>query len=605
MTHSLPRLLGLALLVSVVGFSLAPRPVHVFVAGDSTAAEKRADRRPETGWAERLQAFFDPDDVRVVNLARNGRSTRTFLSEGRWDALLDEVRPGDVVLIQFGHNDQSESKPDRYTPPDAFQANLRRFVADVRQRDATPVLMTPVVRRRFDDEGRFYDVHGAYPDLTRAVAAETGAALLDVHRTSEAVLRAWGAEGSKDLFLILAPGEHPNYPDGLDDNTHFSPLGASIAARLVAEGIRDAGLDLAEHLLLKDPPRANAVVDDEYEGPPGAPADGARQFATVGAALAAVPDAHTGPYRVLVRAGRYREKLTVTAPDVHFVGAGRDETVLTFDAHGDTPGLDGEPLGTWGSATLTIRAPGFRAEHLTVENAFDYPANAALAADDPAKVRNPQAVALMLDEGSDRAVLADVAVTGYQDTFFAEAGRAYVVGSLVSGHVDFIFGAGQVVFDRCEIRSRDRARKDPTGYVTAPSHRAAVPYGFLFVDSRFTREPGVEDGSVRLGRPWHPGNDTTANGSAVFARSWMDAHVGPDGYAPISSRSASGERVWYDLEPTSRFFEWATVGPGAYVGPRRPQLLGRVVDAYTPSAVLAGWNPDLSRSDGPCCQGPR
>ena len=213
---------------TLAGFVLAPRPVHVFVAGDSTAAEKRADRRPETGWAEHLQSYFDTDDVRVVNLARNGRSTRTFIEEGRWASLLDEVRPGDYVVIQFGHNDQSESKPDRYTPPDAFQANLRRFVADVRQREATPVLMTPVVRRRFDEAGQFYDVHGPYPDLTRAVADETGAPLVDMHRASEATLRAWGAEGSKDLFLILAPGESPNYPDGLDDNTHVSPLGASV-----------------------------------------------------------------------------------------------------------------------------------------------------------------------------------------------------------------------------------------------------------------------------------------------------------------------------------------------------------------------------------------
>ena len=127
----LSRFSGLALIVLLAGFVLAPRPVHVFVAGDSTAAEKRADRRPETGWAEHLQSYFDTDDVRVVNLARNGRSTRTFIEEGRWDALLEEVRPGDVVLIQFGHNDQSESKLDRYTPPVAFQANLRRFVAVV------------------------------------------------------------------------------------------------------------------------------------------------------------------------------------------------------------------------------------------------------------------------------------------------------------------------------------------------------------------------------------------------------------------------------------------------------------------------------------------
>ncbi|PAP75403.1 pectinesterase family protein [Rubrivirga marina] len=586
------QLLGLALLAALAGFAFAPRPVHVFVAGDSTAADKRAERRPETGWAERLQSYFDTDDVRVVNLARNGRSTRTFLEEGRWASLLEEVRPGDVVLIQFGHNDQSESKPDRYTPPDAFQANLRRFVADVRAKEATPVLMTPVVRRRFDDAGRFHDVHGEYPDLTRAIAEETGAPLVDLHRSSEAALRAWGAEGSKDLFLVFGPGEHANYPDGLDDNTHFSPLGASVMARLAAEGIRDAGLGLADHLLLDAPPAWDAVVGDPAGL--GPEAEGARRFETIGAALDAIPPERDGPYRVLVGDGRYREKLTVTDPEVHLVGESRDGAVLTYDAHGDTPGPDGERLGTWGSATLTVRAPGFRAETLTIENAFDYPANAALSDDDPAKVANPQAVALMLDEGSDRAVLSEATVTGYQDTFFAESGRAYVWRSLVSGHVDFLFGGGQVVFDESVIVSRDRADKNPTGYVTAPSTRVGYPFGFLFVDSRLEKEPGVEAGSVRLGRPWHPGNDSTANGSAVFVRTWMDDHVGADGYAPISGRGPDGERIWYDLEPTSRFFEWGTTGPGAHVGPRRPQLTGAQAAGYTPGHVLDGWRPARS-----------
>ena len=589
MTARSIRPVGVLALLVLAGFALAPRPVHVFVAGDSTAAEKRAERRPETGWAEMLQAYFDTDDVRVVNLARNGRSTRTFIEEGRWASLLEEVRPGDYVVIQFGHNDQSESKPDRYTPPDAFRANLRRFVADVREREATPVLMTPVVRRRFDDAGRFYDVHGDYPDLTRAVAEETGAPLVDLHRTSEAALREWGEEGSKDLFLILDPGEHANYPDGLDDNTHFSPLGASVMARLAAEGIRDAGLGLAEHLLLDAPPAWDAVVGDPAGL--GDEAEGARRFVTIGAALDAIPTERDGPYRVLVADGRYREKLTVTAPDVHLVGESRDGAVLTYDDAARTPGSDGEPVGTSGSATLTVTAPGFRAETLTIENAFDYPAAAAAEDHSPS---GAQAVAVRLAAGSDRAVFSEVTITGYQDTFFPDVGRAYVWRSLVSGHVDFIFGAGQVVFDESTILSRDRAEKSPTGYVTAPSTRMGHPFGFLFLDCRFEKEPGVPAGSVGLGRPWHAGNDPAANGSAVFVRTWMDDHVAADGYYPISGRTPGGERVWYDLEPASRFFEWGTTGPGAHVGPRRPHLTDAQTAQYTPDGVLAGWHPARS-----------
>ena len=580
-----PRLILPALaLLALAGFALAPRPVHVFVAGDSTAAEKRAERRPETGWAERLQGYFDTDDVRVVNLARNGRSTRTFIGEGRWASLLEEVRPGDYVLIQFGHNDQSESKPDRYTPPDAFRSNLRRFVADVREREATPVLMTPVVRRRFDDAGAFYDVHGAYPDLTRAVAEETGAPLVDMHRASEAALREVGEEASKGWFLVLAPGDAPNYPAGLDDNTHFSPRGAAAMARLAAEGIRDAGLGLAEHLILEAPPSWDAVVGGEG-------LDGVAHFATVGAALGAVPAERDGPYRVLVRDGRYREKLTVEAPDVHLVGESRDGAVITYDDSAGSPDAAGASVGTSGSATVTVAAPGFRAETLTIENAFDYPAAAAAAAGDPS---GAQAVALKLGAGSDRAVLSEVAVTGYQDTFLPDAGRAYVWRSLVSGHVDFIFGAGQVVFDDCVILSRDRAGKDPTGYVTAPSTLMGHPFGFLFVDSRFEKEDGVPAGSVGLGRPWHAGNNPAANGSAVFIRTWMDDHVAEDGYYPISGRTAGGDRVWYDLEPTSRFFEWRTEGPGAHVGPRRPQLTAEQAEWYTADHVLQGWRPARS-----------
>ena len=590
--HALSRLSGLALVVLLVGFVLAPRPVHVFIAGDSTAAEKRADRRPETGWGEHLQAFFDTDDVRVVNLARNGRSTRTFIEEGRWASLLEEVRPGDVVLIQFGHNDQSESKLDRYTPPVAFQANLRRFVADVRQLDATPVLLTPIVRRRFDADGQFYDVHGAYPDLTRAVARETGAALVDMHRASEAVLRERGEEGSTSLFLRLAPGEHANYPDGLDDNTHLSPLGASVMARLAAEGLRDTGLPLAERLLLAEPVAWDAIVGDPAGLRPEA--EGAARFETVGAALAAIPAERDGPYRVLIGDGRYREKLIVAAPDIHLVGESRDGTVLTFDDASGMLGPDGQAVGTSGSATIRVSAPGFRAETLTIENAFDYPANEAKPDGDPTKLGSPQGVALTLDAGSDRTVLSEVALIGYQDTFFPDAGRTYVWRSRIAGHVDFIFGGGQVVFAECVILSRDRADKNPTGYVTAPSTRASLPFGFLFVDTRFEKEPGVLAGSVRLGRPWHPGNDPTANGSAVFVRSFMDDHVGEDGYAPISGRTADGERVWYDLEPTSRFFETETTGPGAHIGPRRPQLLLEAAAAYTPGRVLSGWRPTRS-----------
>lgn len=224
------------------------QPVTVFLAGDSTMAPKQENRRPETGWGEQLQKRFDEQRVRIDNHAANGRSTRTFISEGRWQTLIDKVKEGDYVLIQFGHNDESKEKVDRYTPPDDFRHNLERFVAEVRAKKATPVLLTPVMRRRFDQDGKFYDVHGEYPDLTRRVAAGQKVALVDMHRMSEKVLVKYGPEESRKLFLQLKAGENPNYPNGVEDNTHFSPLGADIMAALAVDGLRGQKLGLVKFL---------------------------------------------------------------------------------------------------------------------------------------------------------------------------------------------------------------------------------------------------------------------------------------------------------------------------------------------------------------------
>ena len=239
---------ALLLIMSLVASALAKEPITVYLAGDSTMAQKQPDKRPETGWGEALQKFFDERRVRVENHAQNGRSTRTFISENRWQAIIAKLKPGDYVLIQFGHNDESKEKTDRYTPPEDYRRNLVRFIKDVREKRATPVLLTPVMRRRFDRQGVFQDTHGEYPDIVRSVAAEQKVALIDMHRKSEKVLKGYGPEESRKLFLQLKPGENPNYPQGIEDNTHFSPLGAETMARLAVEGIREQKLGLAKFL---------------------------------------------------------------------------------------------------------------------------------------------------------------------------------------------------------------------------------------------------------------------------------------------------------------------------------------------------------------------
>ena len=224
-------------------------PVTIFLAGDSTMATKLAEKRPETGWGEMLGQHFKDGKVRIENRAANGRSTKTFISEGKWQSIIDDLKKGDYVFVQFGHNDESKDKGERYTPPEDYRKNLERFVSDVRAKGGNTVLLTPVMRRRFDKEGKFYDVHPTeYPDLVRAVAKSESVPLIDMHRMSETVIVRYGVEDSRKLFLQLKPGENTNYPKGVEDNTHFSPLGAEEMAKLVVEGIREKKIGLRKYL---------------------------------------------------------------------------------------------------------------------------------------------------------------------------------------------------------------------------------------------------------------------------------------------------------------------------------------------------------------------
>lgn len=232
------------LLLSAIAFG--GEPITVYLAGDSTCANKQADKRPETGWGEMLGAYFKDGKVKIDNRAMNGRSTKTFISEGRWQAIVDALKKGDYVFIQFGHNDSSKDKGERYTPPEDYRKNLVRFIADVRAKNATPVLLTPVMRRRFNEKGEFYDTHGEYPDIVREVAREYKVKLLDIHRETETLIKSYGSEGSKKLFLYLKPGENQNYPKGIEDNTHYSPDGARETARLVMQEIIRQKLGLRE-----------------------------------------------------------------------------------------------------------------------------------------------------------------------------------------------------------------------------------------------------------------------------------------------------------------------------------------------------------------------
>lgn len=226
---------------------------RLHLAGDSTMSDKLPEKRPETGWGEPFAALFEAGSVLVVNHARNGRSTRTFIDEGRWSALLASAKSGDFVFLQFGHNDASESKPDRYTPLPQYRANLKRFVDEAQAAGLQPVLLTPVARRRFDAGGRLQPSHGEYPQAVRELASELEVPLIDAERLSETLLREAGEAASRNFFLHLQAGAHPNYPEGLQDDTHFSPAGAAAVARAIADALHLQAHPLAAHLPARSP----------------------------------------------------------------------------------------------------------------------------------------------------------------------------------------------------------------------------------------------------------------------------------------------------------------------------------------------------------------
>ncbi|QJW91607.1 rhamnogalacturonan acetylesterase [Spirosoma taeanense] len=234
-------------LLTLSAFTTPPDKITVYLIGDSTMSIKPVKAYPETGWGMPFAYFFD-QTVTVDNRAQNGRSTRTFIEENRWQPVADSLQEGDYVFIQFGHNDEVNTKKS-YTTETEFKANLARFITESRARKAIPVLITPVARRKFDAAGKIEGTHTVYSELVRTVAAEYKTPLIDLDTQSQQLLQQFGVEHSKLLFLQLAPGEHPNYPEGKDDNTHFNELGARRIAEIVLSNIKSLKLDLADRIV--------------------------------------------------------------------------------------------------------------------------------------------------------------------------------------------------------------------------------------------------------------------------------------------------------------------------------------------------------------------
>lgn len=223
--------------------------ITIFMIGNSTMADKPyGNGNPEKGWGQVFPLYFK-EGIRIENHAVNGRSTKSFIDQGRWEVVREKIKLGDYVIIEFGHNDAKKEDSTRFADANTtYRWNLQKFIVETREKDGIPILATPIVRRRFDKQGNFYDVHGDYPKVVREVAEEKKVILLDLQAKSEAILIQYGEENSKQLFLHIAPGEYSSLPDGKTDDTHFSPTGAFRISDLVAEEIRLKIPELANFL---------------------------------------------------------------------------------------------------------------------------------------------------------------------------------------------------------------------------------------------------------------------------------------------------------------------------------------------------------------------
>lgn len=239
--------------------------VTVFMIGDSTMADKPLDKEnQERGWGQMLPLYFE-GPVKIDNHAVNGRSSKSFIDEGRWEKVRSQIRPGDYVIIQFGHNDEKAKSPDRYTiPGSTFDANLKKFVNETREKGGTPILMNSIVRRNFpangiaaaqtDDRQKTWkkglegypaegdtlvDTHGDYRTAPRNVAEEMGVTFVDMNALTHELVQGLGKDSSKSLYMWMPVGVYEFAPNGRIDNTHLNVLGGIIVSRLAVNALAE------------------------------------------------------------------------------------------------------------------------------------------------------------------------------------------------------------------------------------------------------------------------------------------------------------------------------------------------------------------------------
>lgn len=221
--------------------------IQIFIAGDSTASNYLPDQAPRMGWAQVLQNFFTSEVV-VKNHAASGRSSKSFITEGRLDVILENIKENDYFFIQFGHNDEKPDKERSTEPYTTYKECLTQYINGARKKGAIPILLTSINRRSFTKNGKIQSTHGDYPKAMKELAKELNVPIIDMTEKTKTFFEELGEEKTKKIFLWLKPGEHPNYPEGVEDNTHLHEQGAIAIAKLVLEGIKENKLPIGSFI---------------------------------------------------------------------------------------------------------------------------------------------------------------------------------------------------------------------------------------------------------------------------------------------------------------------------------------------------------------------
>jgi len=531
--------------------------IKIVLVGDSTVADR-------TGWGLGFKAFLDTNQAECINVAMGGRSSLSFMREGRWTNAL--ALKGDYYLFQFGHNNQP-GKAGRSTDMPTFVAGMKQYVDETRAIGARPVLVTPLTRRQWDKDnpGKINSTLEPYAIEVRRLASEENVPLVDLHARSIELCEQLGREKCYEFSPVKTVNGTNDY-----DGTHLQGIGRVLFARLVVDELRKVVPELAP-VFLAEPRDANPKIgEDVYNAVVSH--DFSADYKDLQSAIDAAPDNGKKPFRILMKPGMYQGQFIVPKEKTHIQLIGEDvtNTVLTYAFNVNESNADTN-LKFKGTGVIVL-ADDFRADNITFQNTSG---------------DHGQALALRVD--GDRAVFGGCRLLGWQDTLMMNAGRDYFTNCHVEGRVDFIYGSATAVFDRCEIHSKNG------GHVTAANTPKEKPFGLVFLNSKLTGDPtpwinptnstastSSKKPMADLGRPWRP------YASVAYVNCWMGDHIKPEGWN--NWRNPTNEL-------TARFAEYNRTGTGANPEQRAKwskQLTKTDAEKITVESVLGGsdyWNP--------------